>query len=264
MYVGHFATGLLIKALAPTVPSAPIIYGVGVLDTLNGIFTMIGMNRVQANLEAGPYLFFDLVFIDWDHSFVMAMLLSLLWGLYSLHAYDAAEPTTPFSYTGDSSIPFLAPPETEVGEIPQVFQTALVAFIASFSHWLCDLPFHNLDLAAFPYSVEHYGWGWWGRFLTGAWLIEGVFSAVCLAFAVDLFAQRGVNVKGPIAVCVGLFLSLSPWASPMYYIAQLPPPYDYLVQGASVSAGFVGPAWLIVRMLDGAERAAVTPAKKVE
>lgn len=247
MYVGHFATGLLIKALAPDVPSAPIIYGVGVLDILDGIFTMIGINTVRPNLKAGPYLFFDLVFIDWDHSFVMAMLISLMWGLGSLHMYDT--PTDPSE-------------PVEVGDIPTGFATALLAFAAAFSHWLCDLPFHNLDLAAFPYSEEHFGWGWWSRFLTGAWLIEGAFSIVCLAIAAAVFAQRGVSIRGPLAVCLVLFLSLSPWASPMYYVAQLSPPADYLVHGALVTLGFAGPAWLIVRMLDGVEERAKLMSNK--
>ncbi|GMK56415.1 hypothetical protein CspeluHIS016_0302550 [Cutaneotrichosporon spelunceum] len=225
MYVGHFATGLLLQALFPGIPAAPIIYGVGVLDLLDGLFTMVGINRVRANLNAGPYLYFDLIFIDWDHSLAMALLISVLWGLYF------------------SSRP--APPRTTSAGV------GAVAFVASFSHWLCDLPFHNLDLAAYPYADEHYGWGWWGRYLTGAWVMEGAFSAACLALATVLFARRGISIKGPLAVCLVLFLSLSPWASPMYYVAQLPPPADYLVHGALVTAGFAVPAAIMVRMLNG-------------
>ncbi|BEI80880.1 hypothetical protein CcaverHIS002_0200400 [Cutaneotrichosporon cavernicola] len=237
MYVGHFATGLLLKALFPAVPSAPIIYGIAVLDLIDGIFTIVGINHVAPNLNAGPYLYFDLVFIDWDHSLAMALVLSLIWGLYF-----ATRP---------------APPATTASTV------GLVAFVASFSHWLCDLPFHNLDLAAYPYSLEHYGWGWWGRYLTGAWVMEGAFSAACLVLAAVLFARRDVTIKGPLVVCLVLFLNLSPWASPMYYIAQLPPPADYLVHGALVTLGFAAPAAIMIRMLDGAEdRARLTVGKK--
>ncbi len=226
MYVGHFATGLLLKALFPAVPAAPIIYGVGFLDLLDGILTIAGFNRVAPNLAAGPFLYFDLVFIDWDHSLAMALLLSLLWALlFRKHA--------------------------------------AVAFAAAFSHWLCDLPFHNLDLAAYPYSSEHYGWGWWGRYLAGAWAMEGAFSAACLAGAWVLFTRRGVSVKGPTVICLVLFLSLSPWASPMYYAAQVAPPGDYLLYGVLVTSGFAMPAAIMVSMLDGAEeRAGVSLGKK--
>ncbi|CAK9783072.1 hypothetical protein CC85DRAFT_301060 [Cutaneotrichosporon oleaginosum] len=235
MYVGHFATGVLLKALFPTVPATPIIYGVGFLDLLDGIFTMVGINKVAPNLAAGPYLYYDLVFIDWDHSLAMAFVLSLLWALLFARSTSTA-------------------PAAKMGA---------VAFAASFSHWLCDLPFHNLDLAAYPYSVEHYGWGWWGRYLTGAWMMEGAFSAVCLAFAVSLFARRGVSINGVLVVCGVLLFSLSPWASPMYYVAQLGPPADYLVHGALVTIGFAAPGAILVRLLDGAEsRADANPAKK--
>lgn len=240
MYVGHFATGLLIKALCPTVPSAPIIYGIGILDILNGLSTIVGLNSVRPNLNAGPYLFFDLVFIDWDHSLVMATVLSILWGLGCMQVYR------------ERQFPTNKPPNPD-NQGAGGGAVGVVGAAAAFSHWLCDLPFHNLDLAAYPYSIEHFGWSWYAKYGTTSWFMEGAFTAACLAVTAVLFSQRGVSIKGPLVVCLGLFLNLSPWASPMYYVAQLPPPYDYLVHGFLVTLGFTTPAWILVRMLDGAE-----------
>jgi hypothetical protein len=220
MYVGHFATSLILAALFPSVPTAATIVGGTWLDLLDGIFTIVGINRVRANLSAGPYLFFDLVFIDWDHSLLMALILSIVWGAFYAHQGSTA---------------------------------AAVAFAASFAHWLCDVPFHNLDLAAYPYSEKHYGWGWWGRFLTNAWVIEGVFSAVCIAVAASIFAKRGVSIKGPAIICAALFANLSPFTSPMKFIAQLGHPADYLLHGLGVTLGFLIPSYIMVGMVDKAQ-----------
>jgi hypothetical protein len=218
MYVGHIASGLLLAAVFPTVPTKAIILGVGWLDIVDGLFTLVGINHVRPDLSAGPYLFFELVFVDWDHSLLMALVLSVIWA--ALYSRDT--------------------------------KTALVAFVASFSHWLCDLPFHNLDLAAYPYSELHYGWGWWGRFLAGAWAMEGAFSAVCIALAWTIFASRGVSITAPAVVCALLFLNLSPWTSPLKFIAQMGHPADYLLHGALITAGFLVPGLLISGMIDKA------------
>lgn len=82
MYVGHLAIGLAIKSKFPTVPTLPIMLGVGFLDIIDGLLIMLGLNHVTPNLQAGPYLFFDLTFIDWDHSLVMAVILSIVWALF--------------------------------------------------------------------------------------------------------------------------------------------------------------------------------------
>lgn len=55
--------------------------GVGLLDIINGLFIIAGIDTVTPNLLALPYLYFDLTFIDWDHSFLMALLWSTIWGL---------------------------------------------------------------------------------------------------------------------------------------------------------------------------------------
>lgn len=220
MYVGHFAIGLAIKARYPKVPALPIMMGVGFLDLLDGIFILLGFNTVTPNLASGPYLFFDLTFIDWDHSLLAALFWSMIWGLlFVKHRAVAA-----------------------------------VAALAAFSHFIADWPMHNSDLALYPHSIEHYGYGLWGKLGTLAWVIEGVFSAVLAVYAWRISARRGVSLVWPCAVLVVLFLQLSPVASPMKFVATLQEPLTHILHGALVSLGFLIPGLLLTWLLDRAER----------
>ncbi|KNC17089.1 hypothetical protein [Pseudomonas sp. RIT-PI-a] len=220
MYVGHFAIGLAIKARYPKVPALPIMMGVGFLDLLDGIFILLGFNTVTPNLASGPYLFFDLTFIDWDHSLLAALFWSVIWGLlFSKHRAVAA-----------------------------------VAALAAFSHFIADWPMHNSDLALYPHSVEHYGYGLWGKLGTLAWVLEGVFSAVLAVYAWRISARRGVSLVWPCTVLVVLFLQLSPVASPMKLVATLQEPLTHIFHGALVSLGFLIPGLLLTWLLDRAER----------
>lgn len=220
MYVGHFAIGLAIKARYPKVPALPIMMGVGFLDLLDGIFILLGFNTVTPNLASGPYLFFDLTFIDWDHSLLAALFWSVIWGLLFIkHRAVAA-----------------------------------VAALAAFSHFIADWPMHNSDLALYPHSIEHYGYGLWGKLGTLAWVLEGVFSAVLAVYAWRISARRGVSLVWPCAVLVVLFLQLSPVASPMKFVATLQEPLTHILHGALVSLGFLIPGLLLTWLLDRAER----------
>lgn len=239
MYVGHLATGLLVNSLVPMVPAAPIMYGAGFLDMLDGLFALIGVNHVKGNLDAGPYIYFDLVFVDWDHSLLMAAVWSVLFGVGAAQVYKSS-PVSP----------------STVG---------VAAALSSFAHWLGDVPFHAADLAQRPYSSTHYGWGWWPRFMNWSWVFEGVLTGVCLGLAAVMYTRRAggsftrsglaqwSSFGGVVAVHVALFANLSPWLSPMQFVATLPPPTDQRVYGALTAAGFILPGWLLTRMLDRAD-----------
>ena len=116
MYVGHFAIGVAIKSVSPKTPTLPIMLGVGLMDIVDGLLIVAGVDRVTPNLNSGPYLFFDLTFIDWDHSLLMAIVLSLVWAAV---------------FWSDK-------------------RTAVIASLAVFSHFLADWPVHNHDLALYP------------------------------------------------------------------------------------------------------------------
>lgn len=220
MYVGHFAIGVAIKAAAPKVKTLPIMLGVGFLDIVNGLLVIAGIDRVTPNLAAGPYLFFDLTFIDWDHSLLMAIALSLLWAAFFLR---------------DRTV-------------------ALLAAAACFSHFLADLPMHNGDLALYPFSDFHMGFGLWGKLLTGAWVLEGIFAALLVGWAWTRFRARDVKMIWPVLVLVLAFFNLSPWLSPMKHVAALSEPAAHIVHGALVTAGFLLPGLLLCWLIDRAEK----------
>ena len=72
MYFGHFTVATALKAHKPDVPALPLFIGAGVIDIVNGLMIVGGADIVRGNLNTLPYLYFDLVFIDWNHSLLMA------------------------------------------------------------------------------------------------------------------------------------------------------------------------------------------------
>ncbi|MDR6539011.1 hypothetical protein [Variovorax soli] len=222
MYIGHFAIAMALKARHPDVPALPIVFGAGFLDILDGLFIMLGWDRVTPNLLAGPYLFFDLRFIDWDHSLLAALFWSAIWGAFFLRDR----------------------------------RVAALAFAASFSHFLADWPVHNNDLALYPHAETHWGYGLWGKLGTASWVLEGVFSAALVAYAWVASARRGVGLLWPSIVLVVLFIALSPWLSPMKLAAGLNEPWAHLLQGLLTTLGFVVPGALLIALLEKAQSAA--------
>ncbi len=217
MFVGHLAIGVAIKAGAPRTPTWPIMIGVSLMDILNGLFSVMGINQVTPNLARGPYLFFDLTFIDWDHSLLMALVLAILWA--GLFRKDKT--------------------------------TAWLAGLAVFSHFLADWPLHNNDLALYPHSAEHLGHGLWGRWGTASWVAEGLFSAALLAWAWRRMQALGVSLAWPVALLTVAFFNVSPWLSPLQWVAPLPQPWPQLLFGVLTGGSFVlmsgALTWLINR-----------------
>lgn len=220
MYVGHLAIGLAIKSKFPKIPALPIMLGVGFLDIIDGLLIMLGINHVTGNLNSGPYLYFDLTFIDWDHSLLMAIILSVVWGMF---------------FIKDKKV-------------------AIVAGLACFSHWIADWPMHNLDLALYPYSIQHYGYGLWGKLGTMSWVLEGIFCLILIGYAWKNFAARNQQIFWVVFLMIFTFFNLSPWLSPMKHVATLPAPYDYLIHGLFVTIGFLVPGLLITWLINRSEK----------
>ena len=220
VYVGHFAIKLAIKARYPQVPALPIVMGAGFLDLLDGLFIVLGFDRVTPSLNSGPYLFFDLSFIDWDHSLLAAVIWSLVWGAFFLKNR----------------------------------RVALVALAAAFSHFVADWPVHNDDLALYPHASAHFGYGLWGKLGTVSWVLEGFFAALLAGYAWRSNARRGVSLLWPCVLLAVLFVQLSPWLSPMKLIATLDEPAAHLLHGTLVALGFLVPGLLLTWLLNRAER----------
>lgn len=216
MYVGHFAIGLGLHARFPQVKPAAIMIGIGFLDMVNGVFVATGIDRVSpSNITAG-YLFFDLDYIDWDHSLVMALLWSLAYGL--LFRRDRL--------------------------------AAIVAGCAAFSHFLADIIVHNGDMAFWPNSQMHLGVGLWHAMPIGSWLLEGLFAVCIIAYSVRQRDRGAGSMLGPSIVLLVLFVLLSPWLSPMIFVARLSPRAATVAYGALVTIGSLIPALIITALLN--------------
>lgn len=227
MYVGHLAIALALKALLPHIPSFVIIVGTAWLDILDGIFILFGWNSITPNLSAGPYLFFNLTFIDWDHSLLMASLLSLLWALICFKLYNNNNQ-----------------------------QIAIIAAISSMSHWVSDWPMHNEDLALYPFSNYHFGYNLWGKLGLFSWYLEILFVILLSSFSYFLNSKRGVSWKYVYYFLVFLTFNLSPWTSPMQFVATLSRPLSDIIGGILITLGFVLPSYVLCRLVDSAEQKA--------
>ena len=226
MYVGHFAIGLGLHARFPTIKPAAIMFGIGFLDMVYGVFVAPGIDRVSPSDSAGGYLFFDLDYIDWDHSLAMALLWSLAYGL--LFRRDRL--------------------------------ASLVAGCAAFSHFLADAIVHNGDLALWPNSQAHLGFGLWHALPIGSWALEGLFAACIMAYCVRQRGRGAGSMLGPSIVLIVLFVQLSPWLSPMKLVAGLPLHAATVAHGVLVTIGSLIPALIITALLNRSTRTPPTGA----
>lgn len=91
---------------------------------------------------------------------------------------------------------------------------AQMAFSAAISHFIADWPMHNNDLALYPFSVEHFGLGAWGKLGTASWVLQGIFSAALTAHASRAAAKArgamGLGVCGDWWSCSSTFRPSSP------------------------------------------------------
>lgn len=181
MYVGHFASGLALKAAEPRAPTWALLVGVGLLDILFGPFVMAGIERATVTPATSPG--FSLDYIDWSHSLLMALVWSVVFA--SL-----------FRKRGKA--------------------VAGVIGLAGFSHFLLDLPMHPGDLALWPGSTVHLGFGLWRSLPTGWWFVE----LAAIASGWGYYAWKGRNAETyaarPItmgAALLALHLFNSPWLS---------------------------------------------------
>jgi len=182
MYVGHFAAGLAIKAGVPRAPAWGLLVGVGLLDILFGPFVLMGIERVHMTPGISPG--FRLDYIDWSHSLVMSVVWAVVFG-------------GTFLYRGRA--------------------IAIAMATAVFSHFILDLVVHPADLALWPGSATHLGFGLWQSLPNGWWFVElGVIGA---GFAYYYARSRRDGRFGGRPLWIAFTLLVlhvmnSPWLSP--------------------------------------------------
>lgn len=179
MYAGHFAAGFAIKAQQPRAPTWALLLGVGILDVLFGVFVPLGVERVTLTPGISPG--FQLDYIDWSHSLAMSLVWAMLFALFFLRRGRAVATTVAF---------------------------------AVFSHFLLDLPMHPADLALWPGSGIHIGFGLWRVLPTGWWWVELGFIAVACSYYV--VRARRLGSFGGRAIWASVLVLLlhvynSPW-----------------------------------------------------
>jgi hypothetical protein len=182
VYVGHFAAGLALKAKVPKAPTWGLLLGVGLLDVLFGPFVLLGFERVTLTPAISPG--FRLDYIDWSHSLVMSTVWAVLYASLFWRRSRAV---------------------------------AGAMGLAVFSHYLLDLVMHPADLALWPGSSVHWGFGLWQRLPTGWWFVE--LAVIGLGWGYYWRRSREDASFGgrPVAIAVvlaALHLFNSPWLSP--------------------------------------------------
>lgn len=160
-----------------------ILIGVGLLDLLFGPFVLLGIER--ASLTPGQSPGFSLDYIDWSHSLLMSLVWSAVYA--SLFLRWGA-------------------------------RVAGVMAVAAFSHFVLDVPMHPQDLALWPGSEVHLGFGLWQLLPRGWWFVE--LALIGFAGAYYVRASRGAETFGrrpvaAVAVVLVLHVFNSPWLSPL-------------------------------------------------
>ena len=184
MYAGHFAVGMVLKSRVPAAPTWGLLVGIGVLDILFGPFVLLGIERVSLTPDAAPG--FSLDHIDWSHSFMMAAVWSALYGALFLKRGK---------------------------------NVAIVMGVAVFSHFVLDLVMHPPDLALWPGSGIHMGFGLWTLIPVGWWFVELLFVGLCLAYYHKHARQSalfGGRPWGVVTTIVVLHVLNSPWLATLY------------------------------------------------
>jgi hypothetical protein len=94
---------------------------------------------------------------------------------------------------------------------------AMAMAIAVFSHFILDLVVHPADMALWPGSTTHLGFGLWQSLPTGWWFIELAVIAAWVGYYY-LRARRDITFGGHPAWIALTLLALhalnSPWLSP--------------------------------------------------
>ena len=182
MYAGHLAAAMAMKAKEPRAATWALVLGVGFLDVLFGIFVPLGIER--ATMTPGVPPGFRLDFIDWSHSLAMSLVWAVLFGALFFRRGLAVAAWCGF---------------------------------AVFSHFLLDLLMHPHDMALWPHSSAHVGFGIWTFHPPFWWIFELAFIAVCLAYYVARAGKLqtfGGRAWWVVAFIAFLHVVNSPWLSP--------------------------------------------------
>ncbi|WP_394826262.1 hypothetical protein [Pendulispora albinea] len=219
MYAGHFAIGVALSSRFRDVPAWIPLFGVAWLDLVHAVLVAVGVERVTSGLPANGYLHMKLDFIDWDHSLAMAIVWSMLAGL---------------AIWRGKSIWALS---------------AVVGTVAVFSHFLADALVHDPDLALWPHSPIHVGFGLWSSLPVASWFLEVGFVVALAWYGARVHPRKWDALQYPLALMFFLALQLTPWWSLIQLAGSSPLTSSPIVHGVFLLVGFILPAGLMSWLL---------------
>ena len=185
MFVGHYAVSLATRRTGVFLPLWLWFVAVQWLDVVFNVLVLTGVEKIRITpgfTESNPY---DLYYMPFSHGLPGAVVLSLILAVIVAAAFPAARRPLAFG---------------------------LVA-LASFSHWLLDLPMHTPDMPLYDNTAK-VGLGLWnypeiglplelGVLLLGAWLytrsatFTGRGKAVVWGFVVFLCVIQVITLVMP-------------------------------------------------------------------
>lgn len=241
MYHGHFAAALLIKALSgPSIPAWPIMFGSSILDIIGRMDGLLGLDILQPDVNAGPYMYARFVFIDWEHSLFMMLVWSCLFGWILCH-YIAG-----FSK-----------------------EASMLGAASSIIHWLMDIiVIEKTGLTLSPHGNYHFGLGLYEKLPIFSWVLECILCAILASLASAIMRRSSVNVPKAWVLLAILSAIMSPWTSPLLLVAYLDKK-DMLgkllpvVQAVGFWVAYIVPATIFSRLLDDAEGRAAFERKRL-
>jgi hypothetical protein len=180
---GHFGLATAVKARERSVPLWLLLLGCQWLDVVFVPLFVAGVERIEplAGTKAGAYGT-GVIYADYTHSLVGAVLLSVLFGALGGFRYGR--------------------------------RAGVVLALVSFSHWLLDLPLHRADLALLPGNagnLPRLGFGLWQYPLVSAALelalvVAGslLYWRAALGVAKEPALVRRAHLCGALALVAGL------------------------------------------------------------
>ncbi|KAH6712268.1 hypothetical protein BKA61DRAFT_736713 [Leptodontidium sp. MPI-SDFR-AT-0119] len=235
MFHGHFAAGLLLKAIyGPSIPAWPAMMGSSFLDIIGGLDALLGLTVITPSSARGPYMYSTFTFIDWEHSALMMLIWSSIFGWAVCH-----------HHAGFSK------------------EASMLGAACSVLHWLMDiLVVESTALTLYPHGNYHFGLGLYEKFPIFSWVLECILCAVVAGAASRISLMRsGADISRACVFLGILSLLMSPWTSPLRLVAYIHETYgfgNYLsyVQTAGFWTAYIIPATIFSKILDGADIAA--------
>ncbi|KAG4432994.1 hypothetical protein IFR05_011509 [Cadophora sp. M221] len=240
MYHGHFAAGLLIKAIyGPSIPAWPIIMGSGILDVIGGLDGLLGLDLIIPSTARGPYMYSTFAFIDWEHSALMMFVWSCIFGWVGCH-YLAG-------FSKEASI---------------------LGAASSIIHWLMDiLVIEPTGLTLYPHADFHFGLGLYEKLPIFSWVLECILCIVFAGAAQYISKKRcGADISKACMLLAGLSLLMSPWTSPLLLVAYIHETHGFgsylgLTQAVGFWTAYIVPAVIFSKILDTADQKALAEKK---